>query len=88
MSRAAFRADLFAGLTVAIVAMPLSMALAIASGVGPERGLFTAVVAGATDFRALGRQPASDRWSDGCICRRRLQRGRSALAMTVSSLRH
>jgi len=46
-SRAAFRADLFAGLTVAIVAMPLSMALAIASGVGPERGLFTAVVAGA-----------------------------------------
>lgn len=41
-----FRADLFAGLTVAIVALPLSMALAIASGVGPERGLFTAVVAG------------------------------------------
>lgn len=42
-----FRADLFAGLTVAIVALPLSMALAIASGVSPERGLFTAVVAGA-----------------------------------------
>jgi len=41
------KADIFAGLTVAIVAMPLSMALAIASGVGPERGLFTAVVAGA-----------------------------------------
>jgi len=41
-----FRADLFAGLTVAIVALPLSMALAIASGVTPERGLFTAVVAG------------------------------------------
>jgi SulP family sulfate permease len=41
-----FRADVFAGLTVAIVALPLSMALAIASGVGPERGLFTAVVAG------------------------------------------
>ncbi|GAA0553213.1 SulP family sulfate permease [Rhizomicrobium palustre] len=40
------KADLFAGLTVAIVAMPLSMALAIASGVGPERGLFTAIVAG------------------------------------------
>jgi len=52
-SRAAFRADLFAGLTVAIVAMPLSMALAIASGVGPERGLFTAVVAGAL-ISALG----------------------------------
>ena len=42
----AFRADLFAGLTVATVALPLSMALAIASGTSPERGLFTAVVAG------------------------------------------
>jgi SulP family sulfate permease len=40
------KADFAAGLTVAIVAMPLSMALAIASGVGPERGLFTAIVAG------------------------------------------
>ena len=40
------KADFSAGLTVAIVAMPLSMALAIASGVGPERGLFTAIVAG------------------------------------------
>ena len=46
-SLASLKADIFAGLTVAIVAMPLSMALAIASGVGPERGLFTAVVAGA-----------------------------------------
>ena len=52
-SRASLRADIFAGLTVAIVAMPLSMALAIASGVGPERGLFTAVVAGAL-ISALG----------------------------------
>lgn len=43
---ARLKADLFAGITVAIVAMPLSMALAIASGVGPERGLFTAIVAG------------------------------------------
>jgi len=51
--RASFKADIFAGLTVAIVAMPLSMALAIASGVGPERGLFTAVVAGAL-ISALG----------------------------------
>ncbi|HEY0302721.1 MAG TPA: SulP family inorganic anion transporter, partial [Rhizomicrobium sp.] len=40
------RADVFAGITVAIVALPLSMALAIASGVTPERGLFTAIVAG------------------------------------------
>jgi SulP family sulfate permease len=40
------RADALAGLTVAIVALPLSMAIAIASGVGPERGLFTAIVGG------------------------------------------
>lgn len=38
--------DLLAGLTVAIIALPLSMALAIASGVGPERGLYTAIIAG------------------------------------------
>ena len=40
------RADSMAGLTVAIVALPLSMAIAIASGVGPERGLYTAIVGG------------------------------------------
>ena len=42
----AFRHDLLAGLTVAIVALPLSMAFAIASGVTPERGLYTAIVGG------------------------------------------
>ena len=41
-----FSADLFAGLTVAIVALPLAMALAIASGTTPDKGLITAVVAG------------------------------------------
>ena len=40
------RKDLLAGLTVAIVALPLSMALAIASGASPEVGLHTAIVAG------------------------------------------
>ena len=40
------RADIVSGLTVAIVALPLSMAIAIASGVTPDRGLFTAVVGG------------------------------------------
>src|SRR5690348_17751312 len=40
------RADAVAGLTVAIVALPLSMAIAIASGVTPDRGLYTAVVGG------------------------------------------
>lgn len=43
---AALRADALAGLTVAIVALPLSMAIAIASGVGPERGLYTAIIGG------------------------------------------
>ena len=43
----ALRADVIAGLTVAIVALPLAMALAIASGASPDKGLVTAVVAGA-----------------------------------------
>jgi SulP family sulfate permease len=43
---ALFRKDLFAGVTVGIVALPMAMAFAIASGVGPERGLFTAIVGG------------------------------------------
>jgi SulP family sulfate permease len=41
-----FRADVIAGLTVAIVALPLSMAITIASGVTPDRGLTTAVIGG------------------------------------------
>lgn len=45
-SVADLRHDALAGLTVAIVALPLSMALAIASGVPPERGLYTAIVGG------------------------------------------
>jgi sulfate permease, SulP family len=40
------KADIVAGLTVAIVALPLSMAIAIASGVTPDRGLYTAIVGG------------------------------------------
>jgi len=40
------RADAIAGLTVAIVALPLSMAIAIACGVSPDRGLTTAIVGG------------------------------------------
>lgn len=38
--------DIIAGIIVAIIALPLSIALAIASGVGPEMGLYTAIVAG------------------------------------------
>ena len=45
-SRKQLISDLVAGLIVAIIALPLSIALAIASGVSPERGLYTAIVAG------------------------------------------
>ena len=41
-----FRKDAMAGVTVAIVALPLSMAIAVASGVSPEKGLYTAVIGG------------------------------------------
>ncbi|MCI0362909.1 MAG: C4-dicarboxylic acid transporter DauA [Phycisphaerales bacterium] len=41
------RADILAGLVVGIVALPLSMALAIASGVPPQHGIYTAIIAGA-----------------------------------------
>lgn len=41
-----FANDLIAGLIVAIIALPLSIALAIASGVSPEKGLYTAIIAG------------------------------------------
>ena len=54
------QADVIAGLTVAIVALPLSMAIAIASGAPPERGLYTAIVGGLPDL-GLGRQPLSGR---------------------------
>ena len=41
-----FIKDVIAGLIVAIIALPLSIALAISSGVSPEQGLYTAIVAG------------------------------------------
>jgi SulP family sulfate permease len=45
-TRAEFHADLIAGVTVGIVALPLAMAFAIASGLTPQAGIFTAVIAG------------------------------------------
>lgn len=45
-TRQRFKGDLLAGLTVGIIAIPLAMALAIASGVAPQYGLYTAAVAG------------------------------------------
>ena len=45
-SKAAFLKDVVAGIIVAVIALPLSIALALASGVGPEQGLYTAIMAG------------------------------------------
>lgn len=45
-NRTQFVKDVTAGIIVAIIALPLSIALALASGVGPEAGIFTAIVAG------------------------------------------
>ncbi len=56
--RATLRSDVMAGLVVGVVALPLSMALAIASGVPPAHGLFTAVVAGAVAALAGGSRVA------------------------------
>jgi SulP family sulfate permease len=57
---ASFRKDAIAGLTVAIVALPLSMAIAVASGVTPERGLYAAIIGGVF-VSALG----GSRWQIG-----------------------
>jgi sulfate permease, SulP family len=54
--RTEFAADLGAGITVGVVALPLAMAFAIASGLKPEAGLFTAIVAGFL-ISALGGSP-------------------------------
>src|SRR5882757_11231789 len=50
---AAFGADLIAGVTVGLVALPLAMAFAISSGVPPQAGIYTAIIAGVV-VSALG----------------------------------
>src|ERR1700757_1591232 len=55
-----FRKDALAPLPVAVVALPLSMAIAVASGVSPDRGLYTSVIGGFL-VSALG----GSRWQIG-----------------------
>ena len=50
-----FLKDLIAGIIVAIIALPLSIALAIASGVSPEKGIHTAMLHTASKYKALVR---------------------------------
>jgi SulP family sulfate permease len=45
-SKEQFVKDFISGIIVAIIALPLSIALALASGVGPEEGIYTAIIAG------------------------------------------
>lgn len=65
--RSQFVKDVTAGIIVAIIALPLSIALALASGVGPEAGIFTGHCGRLRDLRS-GRQQRTDRRSDGGIC--------------------
>ena len=65
-NRSQFVKDVTAGIIVAIIALPLSIALALASGVGPEAGIFTAIVAGFV-ISALVEQ-RSDCRTNRCFC--------------------
>ena len=55
-SAAAFAADLVAGVTVGLIALPLAMAFAISSGVAPQSGLYCAVITGLIISALGGRQ--------------------------------
>jgi SulP family sulfate permease len=71
-----FRKDVVAALTVAVVALPLSMAIAVASGVSPERGLYAAIIGGflvsalgGSRFQVGGPRPWPNSASTGCCSR-------------------
>lgn len=66
-SKEQFIKDIVAGIIVAIIALPLSIALALASGVSREQGIYTAIVAGFV-IAMLGGSRVPDIWSDSSIC--------------------
>ena len=74
--RGRFVADVGAGVTVGIVALPLAMAFAIASGVKPEQGIFTAIIAGFL-ISALGGSQRADRRAGRRLHRHRLRHRRA-----------
>ena len=78
-----FRADAIAGLTVAIVALPLSMAIAIGSGLSPDKGLYTAIIGGFL-ISALGWKPDSRLEGRPARLLCSLRRSSNARAMTGS----
>ena len=87
----AFRRDATSALTVAVVALPLSMAIAVASGVGPERGLYTAIIGGFLSFGARWK-PVSD-WRPGrrihsprCVNRRGVRNRGLLITVMLSGL--
>lgn len=57
-----FSKDVLAGIAVGVVALPLAMAFAIASGLKPEAGIFTAIIAGGA-YLGLRRQSCANWWS-------------------------
>ena len=84
-SLANFRADLMAGLTVAIVALPLSMAIAIASGVTPARGLYTRSSAASSSRRsaAAASRSAARRAPSSCWSRHGAAHGLDGLILAT-----
>ena len=72
-TRKLFVQDAIAGVTVAMVALPLSLAIAIASGADPAKGLVTAIVAGFL-ISLLGGSRVQIGGPTGRVYRRRLQR--------------
>ena len=64
--------DVSAGITVGVVALPLALAFAIASGLTPERGLYTSIIAGFF-HGVFQREPVPRQRADGRVRRHHLQ---------------